>query len=586
MNITISKFWLLSCLVFLLFFLSNEIKAQDKRSLIFLASEQDKEIINNYFDRTILTDSVGAINLYTEIVHNLHSKGFLTAGVDSIFFSEDDIKVFIQVGDQFQWANLDPGNVGESLLSLAGYKKSYFNQKKFHYSEVLKLFDKILNHSENQGYPFATIGLDSIIINENQVTATLKYDEGAYIIYDSLVILGNSKTKKKFLSDYLRISQGQPYEELNFKNIPAKLKRLPYLRLVEPPQVTFQNNEGTIHLNIEDKKINQIDGIIGFFPNAGNDNKLLLTGQFNLLLQNMFGTGKALHLEWQKIKPLSQLLDISYFHPNIISSPINLGASFSLLKEDTTFINRDAGINFSINKGLYSDIRIYTNIRSSNLLSTSQFKNSSILPEYADFVLNSYGIGYKWSNLDDLFFPTRGILFEMDGAVGNKNIKKNGKLPQELYDDISERSLQIHMKTEISAYYAVKNRIVILNRLRGGVIKNDQLFLNDLFRIGGLHSLRGFNENFFFASQFLTTTCEVRMMLDNESYFQLFADQGVLKYNLTKKNFIDYPTGIGLGLNLALDGGIFNFVYALGGAKAQPLNFQSSKIHFGYISRF
>ncbi len=586
MNITISRFWLLGFYNFLLFFFTIDIKAQDQRPVLLVASNENIEILNKFYGKTILSDSVGAIKLSKEIVQNLRAKGYLTAGLDSIAFFNNEIKVFLWIGQQFQWARLDPGNVSETLLAQTGFKQAYFNNKNFYYPEVAALFSKILKYSENNGYPFASVVLDSIKVYDNQIHAKIYYNEGPFIAYDSLMIHGSSRIKKKFLADYLKIVQGQPYKENNYREISSRLKRLPYLQLVEAPQVTFQNNEGTIHLTLEDKKVNQIDGIIGFFPNAGNDDKLLLTGQFNLLLQNMFGTGKAMHLEWQKIKPLSQLLNIAYFHPNLLSSPLNVGTTFYLLKEDTTFINRDAGLNVSINKGLYSDISIYTKVRSSNILSTTQYINTNIIPDFADFVLNSYGLGYQWRNLDDLFFPTRGLVFEVDGSVGNKKIKRNAKLPQELYEEISSRSLQLSINAEFSNYIPVKKRIVLLSRLKGGIIDNEQLFLNDLFRIGGLHSLRGFNENFFFASQFLTATGEVRMMLDQQSFLLLFADQGILKYNLTGKSIIDHPTGIGLGLNLALEGGIFNFVYALGGSNSQSMNFQSSKIHFGYISRF
>ncbi|MDQ3394294.1 MAG: BamA/TamA family outer membrane protein [Bacteroidota bacterium] len=551
-----------------------------------IASDKDERALGKYFNHKAILDSASAIKLSKDIIHSLLSKGYLTAAIDSITFSEKEIIIYPWIGNQYQWAKLATGNLDDRSLSQAGFRKKHFENKLFSYPEISSIFDKILKSAESHGYPFASIRLDSIAIDQNRITAQINFLEGPYITFDSLRVHGNSKIKKRFLENYLKIVQGQPYDEKSIKEINSKIKRLPYLKLSEAPQVTFQNSEGTVHLFVEDKKVNQVDGIIGFFPNAGNDNKLLLTGQFNLLLQNIFGSGKALHLEWQKIKPLSQLLDISYFHPNLLSSPINVGGSFYLLKEDTTFLNRDAGINFSVNKGLYSDVRLYTKIRTANLLYAAQYKNNTHLPDYADFVLQTYGAGYQWSDLDDIFFPTKGLHLDLDGSVGNKKIIKNGSLPSELYEGVQERSLQLSMSVEVSKYIPVKKRAVILGRLRGGIIHNDQLFLNDLFRIGGLNSLRGFNENFFFASQFATATCEVRMMLDQQSFFLLFADQGLLKFNLANNKYYDRPTGIGLGFNIALEGGIFNFIYALGGSNAQLMNFQGSKIHFGYISRF
>jgi outer membrane protein assembly factor BamA len=313
---------------------------------------------------------------------------------------------------------------------------------------------------------------------------------------------------------------------------------------------------------------------------------MLVTGQFNLLLQNLFGTGKELNMEWQRIKPLSQLLNLAYFHPNLLNSPLNVGTSFHLLKEDTTFLNRDLSLELTLNKGKFSDIKLFTNLKSASLLSTTQYRTAEFLPNYADFTLNTYGIGYRWSNLNDFIYPTRGHNFEIEGSVGNKKIKRNISLPQELYSNISERSLQYNTIAAISNYMELRRNIVFMSKFRAGLVENENLFLNDLYRLGGLRTLRGFNENFFFASHFATATLEARLLFEEQSYFFVFLDQGWLKYNLANNEFEDKPTGLGIGLNLALEGGIFNFVYALGNSKLQTIGIQTSKIHFGYISRF
>jgi hemolysin activation/secretion protein len=142
------------------------------------------------------------------------------------------------------------------------------------------------------------------------------------------------------------------------------------------------------------------------------------------------------------------------------------------------------------------------------------------------------------------------------------------------------------MTAALSNFLELRRNIVFMGKLQAGMVENEKLFLNDLFRLGGLRSLRGFNENFFFASHFATATLETRLLFEEQSYFFVFLDQGWVKYNLTNNEFLDTPTGLGIGLNLALEGGIFNFVYALGNSKLQPIGFQTSKIHLGYISRF
>src|SRR5690606_1842929 len=114
----------------------------------------------------------------------------------------------------------------------------------------------------------------------------------------------------------------------------------------------------------------------------------------------------------------------------------------------------------------------------------------------------------------------------------------------------------------------------------------EHLFYNDLWRIGGLHSLRGFNEKFFFAASYALSNLELRLLFDRQqeehSYLFIFYDQAYM----VRESYSDYPLGIGAGISLVTNSGIFNLAYALRNAKGQPMDLSVSKIHFGYIGRF
>jgi translocation and assembly module TamA len=75
---------------------------------------------------------------------------------------------FLKVGDAFKWASLKQGNLGEGILNAIGYREKLYNNKRFSYQQVAILQEKILQYSESQGYPFASIYLDSV-----QVTTIL-----------------------------------------------------------------------------------------------------------------------------------------------------------------------------------------------------------------------------------------------------------------------------------------------------------------------------------------------------------------------------------------------------------------------------
>jgi outer membrane protein assembly factor BamA len=324
--------------------------------------------------------------------------------------------------------------------------------------------------------------------------------------------------------------------------------------------------------------------VISFLPSEGKQGKLLLTGEANLLLNNLFHTGKTLALQWQRLQVLSQQLTAYYAHPNLLKSPIDVSLNFDFLKQDTLFVNRDFRAELSFRKNAYTKIGIFTNLRASRLLGTQIAPpTSEFAHEYADFNLNSYGIHYTWKKLNHHLFPKQGISIAIETSVGNKKLR-NTTLPDNPH--LSQQSWQYTLVGTLGQYHPMGKIFVLYHRLQGGMVRNQQLFTNDLWRIGGLQSLRGFNEKFFFAASYALSNLELRLLFDQQreehSYLFLFYDQA----HIASEAYSDYPLGIGAGISLVTKTGIFNLAYALGKANVQPMDLSVSKIHFGFISRF
>ena len=111
------------------------------------------------------------------------------------------------------------------------------------------------------------------------------------------------------------------------------------------------------------------------------------------------------------------------------------------------------------------------------------------------------------------------------------------------------------------------------------------IYQNELFRFGGLNTLRGFNEEELFASVKGLLTVEYRFLLDQSSNVFVFYDQCMYENNALEY-FKDRPFGFGAGISFGSKIGIFNITYALGKKFSNPIDFRSSKIHFGYTAYF
>jgi len=579
----IPKFLSLSLLLFIC--LSSN--AQSNYLLKITTEPASEVIIKKYkFNRTF-SDSIELKRGTSEFVQFLQSEGYLLAYLKELNVDKNEGLATIYIGSRFEWLALKAGNIKPSLFRRIGFHDKLYAGKPFKYAEVAKVQKQILDYAEQNGFPFANLRLDSLSIENNKFTASFNFDQGPLITFDSIKIEGDGIINKKFLGEYLGILMGEPYDQESIDEIGQNLNNLPYIRLKSNPKLTFQNSEATVILNLENRRINQIDGIIGFLPNSSRENKLTVTGQFDIELYNPFGKGRNIGINWQNLKANSQNLALKYEQPNIFGSPIDFSTDFTFLKEDTIFTDRKVRIKLNFRLNSRSAFSSITDFKTTNLLETSVYQGITELPELIDFSFNAYGLGFEWHNLDDVFIPKKGMKIWFEGSAGNKRIIQNNGIPDELYKDVDLKSFQYTFNFLGEKYWNLNNQIVLLNRLKGGQVFNDQLFKNDAYRLGGFNSIRGFNENAFYATSYLFLTTEARLFLDEFSYLSLFGDVALLKSKYENVNSSDTPFGIGAGISFSTNAGIFNFVYALGSSGEQKgLNFRQSKIHFGYISRF
>lgn len=529
-------------------------------------------------------DSLQLEKVINQRMNSLYELGYLAATNLMSFHPENKAEVLFFTHHVFKTANISKGNISDEIINKVGFAQEGYHNRPFSHSRIVRALNSILDYAENHGYPFASIKLDSISLTDRELKARLNYQSGPMIVFDSLFISGYDKVKSDYLMTHLGIYKGKPYEEKLISEISNKLKLLSFIRLTESPEITISNGKCNIYLSLAQEKVSLLDGILGVLPGQNEDQSLLITGQLNLDLRNLFSSGKRLAIEWQSFDVNSQLLDVLYYHPNLFRTPINVQGDFYLLKQDTTFINRELALEFSIISKNSNQIGFRTELISSRLISTSYLQDVTELPENTDYNLNYYGFNYRLNRFNDTNYPTKGWGILMNGSVGQKKILKNPLLNEDIYKNIELSSIQYKLNGEIEKFWSIYRNILMRTKARGGYLSGDNLFESDLFRIGGLGSLRGFSENQFYTSGYGIANFEIRAMFAHETYFMVFFDQAVIKDDFG--NDIQYPFGTGAGFSFSTNAGIFNFVFAMGKSNDQPFGINYSKIHFGYISRF
>lgn len=510
---------------------------------------------------------------------------YLTAAYDSVSLDSLSMKVYLNFGAQYKWANLKPGNVDEGVLSEIGFREKLFSNKPLYYKNVKRIQEKLITYYENNGYPFASVKLDSIVITEEKISAVLNLTKNGEIKIDSVVINGTAQIAPVYIYNYLGIKPGSLYDESQLKKVNTRIAELAFVRSTKPASVTFTDKFNKLILNLEKKRASQFDGVIGILPD-NITGKILFTGDVRLKLQNGLGRGELIDLNWRRLQTQTQDLKARLVYPFILRTPFGLDYNFKLYKKDTTFldVNQNIGVQYLLIGGNY--LKVFYNNKTSTLLSTKGLENVTTLPVNADVSTNMYGLGLKYEKLDYRLNPRKGYNFIINASAGTKKIKKNDKLNPVVYEKIKLSSALYTSDFEGNIFLPIADRSTIKVGAQAAFIYGETTFQNELFRIGGLKTLRGFDEESIFASTYSIFTLEYRFILEQNSYMYVFGDIAPYENNNSKEYIRDNPYGFGAGISFETKAGIFSINYALGKQFSNPIELRSGKIHFGIVNYF
>lgn len=511
------------------------------------------------------------------------------AGFNSIQFNHDSSlqTLIVQHGPKILWAHLSISDKDKSLLSRLKYDPKQFHNAPCSYKEFIKLSDKIVSYYENMGYPFTSVKLDSLHFKDNRIAARLVITKNTYFKLDSIVIIGNAKINKNFLEHYLDVKEGGPYHEKNLKAISGKLKQLAFLFEKQPQQVRLTDKTNKLLLFLDKKNASQFDGIIGILPD-NTTGKTVFTGDVKIKLVNsIFRNGETFDLEWRRLQTQTQDFKGRIIYPYLFNTPVGTDYSLKIYRKDSSFIDllNNVGLQYYFSGLNY--IKAFYKNRTTNLISTSGLQFISTLPDYADITTQSYGLGGSFEALDYRFNPHKGISISLQASTGTRSIKKNPKVNDLAYRNVQLLSNQNQIEGEINWFIPVKGHNIIHVAVQsGGVFGNSTLFRNELFRIGGLKTLRGFDEESIYASTYVIPTLEYRYLFARNSNLLMFMEGAWYENNSLGLYKSDTPLSFGAGINFETKAGILTLNYGIGNQQGNGFDFRNGKIHFGLTALF
>ena len=474
----------------------------------------------------------------------------------------------------------DSVNIDDFISSLNYLKGEIFNRY-----EIETSISSLLTDFENRGFPFAAVKIQSVhfyddsISNDHYADIYLALDEGKQSRIDKIEVNGNTSTKDYVITRELRIEEGEEYSQQKIENLPRRLNKLRYFDPVPVPQfyIDSQNN-GVLLVNVKERNTNNFDGVIGYVPAAKDNESGYVTGLVNVTLRNIFGTGRAAAIRWQKLTRESQELELKYLEPWLFGYPFNLNAELFQRIQDTTYVQRRLGgaLEFLATEDISASAFISTEeiIPTERTIPVFTVYNSSSL---------TTGLALRIDFRNDPIASTSGFLFETSYSFTNKEI--NG--PEEYVTPETETDINLQRVTiGFGAFYEIFSRNVIAVNLNGKELSGPFFEQSDLWRFGGTRTVRGYREEQFLASRIAWANLEYRLMITQRSYAFIFFDSGYYFLEADPDRGIaqneDYIFGYGLGITVETAIGLLGVSFAL----AQGDSFSEGKIHFGIINEF
>ena len=461
----------------------------------------------------------------------------------------------------------DKSLINTSVLSLVS-KHVYENYFELEFNDLENALNFINVEVTKNGFPFSKLKLSNIQVAEAQkLTANLTFETtDKKRTISNIEIKGYEKFPRSYLKRYLKIKPGQTFNLSSIKEKTERLNDLKFANQVKSPEVLFSKDSTSLYLYLEKAKSNSFDGFLGFGTNEDTNN-LEFDGYLNLNLTNNLNFGESFKLLYKSDENDQQTFKTDITLPYLFKSPIGVDLQLQIFKRDSSFttVNQFAKLHYQINPNhkIYGGI---INSESNNLL------NESTTLNIVDYKTAYYSFAYEFlkPQNSNILFPFNSKFYFETNFGERKITNESQKQSQFVIDAFKIFNLNL------------KNSIYL--RINGATLISDTYLENELFRFGGINSIRGFEENSLFSSLYGLINTEYRFQISNSIFIHSIIDAAYFENKIlnTKEKLFGY----GFGFGILTKTGLFRFNYANGKLENQKFKLSNSKIHISLTTAF
>lgn len=517
-----------------------------------------------------------------KVVEFYNNEGFRDAEVikDSIYY--DDVKqdmfidLWVREGHCYYIGDISwEGNflfTEEGLETKLEFSKGdAFSQEDFDKT----IYENLQGLYYDLGYIYAQITPRETLRGKDTLDIHFIVTEGNPVRVRKILISGNTRTKDRVLRRELRLRPGDVFSKELLMRSHRDLMMLNYFATVEPNVLPANEEELDLTFKVEEKSTDTAN------MSAGWSELDRLIGSIGLGMNNLFGNGQQLSLDWN-FGRYYRSFNVGFTEPWFMNTPTLIGVNFFDTKREAYYIGYSQRM-----KGL--SLRFGRRFRWPDNFFRGDWIYRLEEQEYSDF--SAYILEWNPNNITGIDWPlTSSSITQIlsRNSLNNPEFPTRGSsvsLSTSLSGGLLGGVVNYHKHIFSSEFFipVISDKLILMARGKMGYMEKigskENIFPWDYFHIGGgglsrSEPLRGYEDPLVGGSisseggkTMLKTTFELRFpIVSNPTMFGLlFTEAGETWQDLKHTDPFNLKRSVGIGARLFMPMvGIIGFDYGYG----------------------
>lgn len=504
---------------------------------------------------------IDSIALHVElnrVQKHLKMNGYFLSGIDSILQEGEKYIAYFNLDKKVDSVFLKYNGINKQILQKYNFKKNYI---KIPINQLEEILNEITTFQELKGNAFSKIKLKKLRISNNILYAEINLTSFKKRTIDKIIFKGYENFPKSFIKNYLNVNSKTTFNKKKLIEISKFSKGLDFVSETKSPETLFTKDSTFIYVYIKKIKGSSFDGLVNF--TSQENGKLQFKGYLDLKLKNTLNKGEQLNLLWNNFGNEKQEFSISVQTPYIFNSKLTPEFTFSIYKQDSTFLNTN------LNANLKYQIKDNTNLFATFSSENSQNNTEDISNNISTYKNYFIGFGYEYKITKNDVFKNDTFFLNINPSFGKRKT-------------INNASQQIKISTTLTYLLALSQKNNIYFRNKTGLLNSTNYFENELFRIGGNKSIRGFNEQSIFVKNYLLQNIEFRYQTSKSSYLYTITDLALITTTVSKEKLYSF----GLGYLFNTNNSQVNISTAVGTNTKNIIDFKNTQFFVNWVNFF